>query len=137
MPRHTQDLEDKINMYIYTLIHMFIRILLHSLIGPIQQPFPAAHTKEAQNTFCVTPSPDTPFPAWLLRAAGRNTSTEHLPHSGDRRRRAAPHRFPHSGRLAPYPPPRRLARSPPAALPCSQLRLPPSRSQREGAGHWQ
>ena len=43
MARHTQDLGDKINMYIYTLIHKFIRIWLHSLVGPIEQPFPAAH----------------------------------------------------------------------------------------------
>jgi len=43
MPRHTQDLGDKINMYIYTLIHRFIRISLHSLVGPIEQPFHAAH----------------------------------------------------------------------------------------------
>jgi hypothetical protein len=44
---HIQDLEDKINMYTYTLIHMFIHILLHSLLGPIQQSFPTTHTKEA------------------------------------------------------------------------------------------
>jgi hypothetical protein len=75
-----------------------------------------------------------PFLCSAARAAGRSTSSEHLPCSGDRHCRAAPCHLPHSGRLAPCPPPRQLARSPPAALPFSLLQLPPPRSQREGAG---